>query len=94
MAWVYNASPAVNTESNYPTILGVSITLVLLMFIVVCLRFYVRGHMLKLVGRDDWVIAAGAVSQTPPALYLQCRILTYTYSLGLQCYIQCPDHNP
>jgi hypothetical protein len=65
MSWVYNASPAVNAESNYPTILGVSITLVVLMAVVVCLRFYVRGHMLKVVGLDDWVIAAGSVSHTP-----------------------------
>lgn len=72
MVWVYNASAAVDAESNYPTILGVSITLVVLMFIVVCLRFYVRGLMLKFVGPDDWVIAAGAVSHTPHPLLLVC----------------------
>lgn len=65
MLWVYNASAAVNAESNYPTILGVSVPLVVLMFTVVCLRFYVRGYMLKVVGLDDWVIAVGAVSHTP-----------------------------
>ena len=70
MGWIYNASAAVNAESNYPTIVGVSVTLVVLMFIVVCLRFYVRGHMLKVVGLDDWIIAAGGVSQRPLSLLL------------------------
>lgn len=66
MGWVYNASAAVNAQSNYPTILGVSISLVVLMAIVVCLRFYLRGLVLNVVGADDWVIGAGAVSQIPP----------------------------
>ena len=84
MTWVYNTSPAVNADSNYPTILGVSITLVVLMLVIVCLRFYVRAHMLNAVGPDDWVIAAGAVSQTPFLLRICVkRILTYIYCLDL-----------
>ena len=70
MTWIYNASSAVNAESNYPTLLGVSMSLVVTMVTIVCLRFYVRGHMLRVVGLDDWVIAAGAVSLP---LNLRCR---------------------
>lgn len=69
MVWVYNASPAVNAESNYPTIIGVSIPLLVLMLIVVCLRLYVRLRMVNFAGLDDWVIVAGAVCRSFPRYF-------------------------
>jgi len=60
--WVYNGSPEVNAESQYPTILGVSITICAIMVLVVFTRLYVRARMLKFLGADDFVIVASAVS--------------------------------
>lgn len=60
MQWVYNASPAIEAQSHYPTIVAVSITLTVLMSTIVMLRFYVRGIMLKSLGPDDWMILFGA----------------------------------
>jgi hypothetical protein len=51
------------------------------MVTIVCLRFYVRGHMLRVVGLDDWVIAAGAVSLP---LNPQCRGILTVESIDLQ----------
>ena len=62
--WVYNASPAIEAQSNYPTIVGVSVPLLLLMIFVVVLRLYVRVKMLKRPGPDDWFIIGAAVSSS------------------------------
>jgi hypothetical protein len=59
--WVYNASPEINAQSDYPLILGVSIPLAALMLVIVCLRLYVRLVMLKRPGIDDWCVVAAAV---------------------------------
>jgi hypothetical protein len=59
--WVHNAALEVNTQSQYPVILGVCISLTLFMVSVVCLRFYVRGIMIRSIGWDDWVVLASAV---------------------------------
>jgi hypothetical protein len=63
--WVYNASRDVNNASNYPVIVGVSITLCALMVYVVATRLYVRIKMVKSMGADDSVIVAAAVSCAP-----------------------------
>lgn len=66
--WVYNASPAIEAESQYGKIVAVSITLTVIMSVIVFLRGYVRAVMLKAVGLDDWVILFGAVSPTSSSL--------------------------
>jgi hypothetical protein len=68
--WVRGATPAVNAQSQYPTILGVCISLTLFMVSVVCLRFYVRGVMIRSIGWDDWVVLASAVGFCPNCPYL------------------------
>ncbi|RFU26576.1 hypothetical protein B7463_g9767, partial [Scytalidium lignicola] len=82
MGWVYNASPAINAESNYPTIIGVSIPLVVLMVIVVCLRLYVRMRMVHFAGPDDWIIVAGAVNFAGRPFYM-AGILSFKVALCL-----------
>jgi len=63
--WVHDATLAVNAQSQYPTILGVCVSLTLFMVSVVCLRFYVRGVMIRSIGWDDWVVLASAVGFRP-----------------------------
>ena len=60
--WVHNASQHVNDVSQYPTILAVCVCLTIWMLIIVGLRVYVRGHMIKSFGADDWTILFSAVS--------------------------------
>jgi hypothetical protein len=59
--WVYNASPEVNAASNYPTILGVSIPILLLMVVTVLARLWVRLRTVRGIGADDWAIFAAAL---------------------------------
>lgn len=47
-------------ESKYQQIMGVSITLTIIMTIIVSLRAYVRGFILRNLGSDDWAIFLGA----------------------------------
>lgn len=63
--WVYNGSTELDQESKYKQILAVSIVLTAVMSIVVVLRGYVRGVMLKTLGWDDFVIFFAAVSSPP-----------------------------
>jgi hypothetical protein len=64
--WVHNGSAEQDHESKYEQILAVSIVLTVVMSIVVVLRGYVRGVMLKTLGWDDFVIFVAAVSSPPP----------------------------
>lgn len=59
--WVENASQEINDRSQWPTILAVVLVLTLVMVTTVGLRGYVRGIMLKTIGKDDWVILFSAV---------------------------------
>ncbi|OBT65555.1 hypothetical protein VE03_05031 [Pseudogymnoascus sp. 23342-1-I1] len=59
--WVHNGSPQFDHDSKYKQIMAVSITLTCVMTIVVCLRGYVRGAMLKALGWDDFVIFFAAL---------------------------------
>ena len=52
MGWTYNtANP--HAATNAPTIAAVGITFTTLSFIVVCLRMYVRGWMIKAIGTGE-----------------------------------------
>ncbi|KAI9039145.1 uncharacterized protein KD926_009894 [Aspergillus affinis] len=55
MGWVHNATPEVNAQSNYPTILGVCFSLTGAMMVVVCLRLYIRIRSRRMAV-DDYVM--------------------------------------
>jgi hypothetical protein len=59
--WVENASPAVDSASEYPEIIAVCVCLALFMTALVGLRVYVRAFMLKTMGVDDWIIVFSAI---------------------------------
>lgn len=61
MTWVYNASPELDAQSNWPLIIGVCTGLTTLMTITVGLRIYVRAWMIKSMGTDDWVMLSSCV---------------------------------
>jgi hypothetical protein len=61
--WVYNASIEVDDQSNYPLILGVSLSLCVLMVITVLIRIWVRLYVRKSFGVDDVIIIAATVSE-------------------------------
>jgi hypothetical protein len=60
--WIHNGSAELDHESKYKQILAVSIVLTVFMSIVVGLRGYVRGVMLKTLGWDDYIVFLAAVS--------------------------------
>lgn len=62
MTWVHNATPAVDAQSEWPTIIAVCISLTMLMATTVGLRLYVRAWMIKSVGVDDYVMLFSMVS--------------------------------
>lgn len=62
MVWVHNASPELNVQSQWPTIVAVCVTLTALMSITVLTRLYVRSWMIKSVGIDDYVMLFSMVS--------------------------------
>lgn len=66
--WVHNGSPELDAASQYKMIITVSIVLTTIMMVIVSLRIYVRGVMLKIIGADDWVALAAAVTSYPSNL--------------------------
>ncbi|KAI9857527.1 MAG: hypothetical protein M1824_004787 [Vezdaea acicularis] len=78
--WVHNASQHVNDVSQYPTILAVCVCLTIWMLIIVGLRVYVRGHIIKSFGADDWTILFSAVCSV---IYNGLAIGQSRWGLGL-----------
>ncbi|KAM3075385.1 hypothetical protein ACMFMG_007176 [Clarireedia jacksonii] len=78
--WVYNATPEVNAASNYPTILGVSIPILLLMVVTVLTRLWVRLRTVRGIGADDWAIFAAALCSI---IYNGLTITQSRWGLGL-----------
>lgn len=64
MPWVKNVSPEVDAISQYPTILGVCISLTAFMVLVVVLRIWTRAALVKAMGTDDIVVMCTSVSLT------------------------------
>ncbi|KAM0571062.1 hypothetical protein ACHAP6_008336 [Verticillium nonalfalfae] len=52
--WTYGTP--VGTANDGPMITGIAIAFTTLSLIVICLRMYVRGFMIKATGADDWII--------------------------------------
>jgi hypothetical protein len=61
MGWVYNASPELEAESDFPQILAVCITLTILMTLTVSTRIAVRWAQHR-TGPDDYIMAVAMVS--------------------------------
>lgn len=61
MGWIYNATPEVISESNYPLILESTIPLLVLMVLTVSTRLYVRLRTVRGIGADDWSVVVAAV---------------------------------
>lgn len=59
--WVYNATPEVDAQSNYPLILGASFPLLLLSLTTVGARLYVRFRTVRGIGADDWAVVIALV---------------------------------
>ncbi|ESZ91556.1 hypothetical protein SBOR_8057 [Sclerotinia borealis F-4128] len=78
--WVYNSTPEVNAQSNYPLILGVSSPLLLLMLITVGTRLYVRVRTVRGIGADDWAVVIAALCSI---IYNSCTIAQSRWGLGL-----------
>lgn len=72
MVWVNNGDAAVDAASNYKTILGVCIGLPIVTTVIVGLRAYVRGRLLRALGADDYVIFYSAVSERPSLRPVHC----------------------
>jgi hypothetical protein len=54
MVWVENASPQVDTQSQYPTIVIICIVLSTLSITIVSIRLWIR-HRARGLGTDDYV---------------------------------------
>ncbi|CAM1501409.1 Fc.00g105710.m01.CDS01 [Cosmosporella sp. VM-42] len=79
MGWVINATPEVNAESQYATIIAICIVLSVFSSAVVLARLYVRFHARRLAS-DDWM---STVSMIFALLYSALCIAQTRYGLGL-----------
>lgn len=77
MVWVNNGSDSLDQDSNYPTILGTCIALPILTTIVVALRAYCRGKLLKTLYYDDYVIFFSAVRKISVLVAPASSVLTF-----------------
>lgn len=59
--WVIGATPALEAQSRYPMIVTVICVVTGIMCITVGIRAWVRAHIVKNVGVDDWILFASAV---------------------------------
>ncbi|KAG8361304.1 hypothetical protein FVEN_g1074 [Fusarium venenatum] len=79
MGWVLNASPQVEQISEYPKIIGITVTLTVLALAIVTARLYIRWKARGMAG-DDWMSALSMVF----ALVYSCICIAQTrYGLGL-----------
>ncbi|TVY18528.1 hypothetical protein LARI1_G004162 [Lachnellula arida] len=89
MGWTYNTLNP-HAETNASTIAAVGIVFTTASFIIICLRIYVRGFMIKALGADDWII----VFTWPCSLgFLIVTLLQTRWGLGLQHLADMPDEN-
>ncbi|KAM0300742.1 hypothetical protein ACHAPM_006034 [Fusarium culmorum] len=79
MGWVLNATPEVDRSSEYPKIIGITVTLTVLALSIVTARLYIRWKARGMAG-DDWMSALSMVF----ALIYSCICIAQTrYGLGL-----------
>ncbi|CAM1501367.1 Fc.00g105290.m01.CDS01 [Cosmosporella sp. VM-42] len=88
MAWARNTPEGTPTEA--PTITGIIVTFTGLSLLFVCLRLYVRGLLIKAMGKDDWIII---VSWIGACGYTICTVIQTTWGLGLTSLDDMPPEN-
>ncbi|KAI1773216.1 hypothetical protein F4818DRAFT_453125 [Hypoxylon cercidicola] len=88
MGWTYNTPEGTPTEG--PQITAITTTFTGFSLILVCLRTYVRGWIVKAFGNDDWMIM---VSWFAACVYSTCTIVQTKYGLGLMSLEDMPDEN-
>ncbi|KND90633.1 hypothetical protein TOPH_04733 [Tolypocladium ophioglossoides CBS 100239] len=79
MGWVDNATPEVNDESQYPTIIAICSVLSVLSIATVSCRLYIRANARGLAS-DDWMAALAMVFAL---IYSILCIVQTKYGLGL-----------
>ncbi|PHH69009.1 hypothetical protein CDD83_5862 [Cordyceps sp. RAO-2017] len=79
MGWVVNASPEVDAESQYPTIIAICVVLSLLSIATVSCRLWIRATARGLAA-DDWM---AALSMVFALIYSILCIAQTKYGLGL-----------
>lgn len=56
-----SSDPAVDAQSRSSLVIAICISFVVLSFLIVALRLYVRVVLLKALGPDDWTICVAQV---------------------------------
>jgi hypothetical protein len=59
-------NPALDAETQMPTLMGISIAFGSVSTIIVLLRLYTRFHIIRSPGLDDYTIAFAQVRSFPP----------------------------
>ncbi|KAI1371261.1 hypothetical protein F4677DRAFT_314798 [Hypoxylon crocopeplum] len=88
MGWTYNTPQGTPTEG--PRIAAVTTTFTGFSLILVCLRTYVRGWIVKAFGNDDWMIM---ISWVGTCVYSTCTVVQTKYGLGLERLDDMPPEN-
>ncbi|KAH8654953.1 hypothetical protein BGZ60DRAFT_568081 [Tricladium varicosporioides] len=89
MGWTYNTTDP-NAATNAPTIAAIGITFTTVSLLVVCLRIYVRGWIVKALGIDDWTIV---VTWFTALGFMIVTLLQTKWGLGLQHLADMPTQN-
>ncbi|KAF7560210.1 hypothetical protein G7046_g3926 [Stylonectria norvegica] len=88
MAWVRNTPEGTTTQG--PMVTGVTATFTGSALVILLLRLYVRGVLIKAFGYDDLLIV---ISWAGACVYTICTIIQTTWGLGLTSLDDMPDEN-
>ncbi|KAI0380481.1 hypothetical protein F5Y04DRAFT_99050 [Hypomontagnella monticulosa] len=88
MGWTYNTPKGTPTEG--PEIVAIAVVFTAFSLILICLRTYVRGWIVKAFGHDDWMIM---ISWFGTCVYSTCTIVQTKYGLGLMSLDDMPAEN-
>ncbi|KAI0179865.1 hypothetical protein GGR52DRAFT_568632 [Hypoxylon sp. FL1284] len=88
MGWTYNTPDGTPTKGQEISAINIAFTGFSL--ILVCLRTYVRGWIVRAFGHDDWMIM---VSWFGTCVYASCTIVQTKYGLGLLSLHDMPEQN-
>lgn len=86
--WTYGTP--VGTANDGPMITGIAIAFTTLSLIVICLRMYVRGFLIKATGADDWIICFTWIGCAGFAIV---TIIQTKWGLGLLHLDDFPEEN-
>ncbi|KAG9196427.1 hypothetical protein G6011_01548 [Alternaria panax] len=88
MGWTYNTPDDVANDG--PHISAVAIVFTAVSFLVLSLRFYVRGYMIKAIGPDDWILITTWIASCGFAVV---TIVQTKWGLGLKHLDDMPIQN-